>query len=92
MSYYGVPEFTVGAGGTVVHKVEPTATQHTVQVIGTAVNLQINGRLAGATAFSPVGAAATATGVYYIEATGLAELQFVNSSANSVACAISGSV
>lgn len=90
MSYYGVPEFTVGAGNTTVVEVEPAADRHTVQVNGSAINLQINGRLAGAAAFSPVGAAATAAGVYSIDAVGVAELQFVNGSANSVTLTVAG--
>lgn len=90
MSYYGVPEFTVAAGGTTVIAVEPSAVQHTVQVSGTAVNLQINARLAGSTVFSPAGAAATSAGVYDIDAVGVAALQLVNSSASSVTLAIAG--
>lgn len=90
MSYYGVPEFTVAAGATTEIAVEPCASQHTVQVSGTAVNLQINARLAGSTVFSPAGAAATAAGVYDIDAVGVAELQFVNSSANSATIAAAG--
>lgn len=90
MSYYGVPEFIVGAGNTTVVEVEPAADQHTVQVSGTAVNLRINARLAGSTVFSPVGAAVTVAGVYYVDAVGVAELQFVNGSANSVTLTVAG--
>ena len=90
MSYYGVPEFTIAASATAEIAVEPSASQHTVQVSGTAVNLQINARLAGSTVFSPAGAAATAAGVYDIDAVGVAEFQFINSSANSAVVILAG--
>lgn len=61
-----------------------------VQVSGTAVNLQINARLTGSTLFSPAGAAATVAGVYRIGAVGVVELQFVNSSANNVTLTVAG--
>jgi len=92
MSFYSHQEFTVAASGTEAKSAEPTATFHCVQVSGTALNLQINGRMHGATTFQPLGAAVTAPGVYEISAVGLAETQYVNGSANAATVTVTGAL